>query len=219
MSYLHSKGILHRSLKPENIFLDDFGLSSFFKVLSPKIGDFGLSTRFDYLCSLTHQSIAGMKATPIYSAPEVLQFNEYSKACDVYSFAFIVFYILTNEIPFDEISNNNQKFNEIVNNQSRPLIKETIPESYKILIEKCWDHNPGLRPTFDEIVYELRNNSDFITLKNNKEYYIKYISFIDENTDKSTAFNEYANILTQQIQENKNDLSLKDNEKELNRSP
>ncbi|KAK8895587.1 protein kinase activity protein [Tritrichomonas musculus] len=92
MSYLHSNNILHRDLKPENIYLDDY--------LFPKIGDFGLSAKSHNIESMTFQSASGMKGTPSYSAPEILQFNEYSKSGDVYE-------IITGEVPFKEIKNIN----------------------------------------------------------------------------------------------------------------
>ena len=38
LSYLHSHGIFHRSLNPSNVFLDE--------ILTPKIGDYGLSNLF-----------------------------------------------------------------------------------------------------------------------------------------------------------------------------
>ena len=50
MSYLHSNGIIHKALKPNNIFLDN--------ILTPKIGDFGLSSKFEPFESITVQSIS-----------------------------------------------------------------------------------------------------------------------------------------------------------------
>ena len=172
MSYLHSKNICHRSLKPSNIYIDD--------ILTPKIGDFGLSTPFTNLNNITHQSISGVKATPIYSSPEVLQSNEYSKMSDVYSFAFIVYEIISNEIPFSEIKNKTQIYNEVVVKQNRPIINESINQSYRLLIESCWSQNPNDRPTFDDVVHVLRSDSGFITETIKNEDYQKYVNFIDE---------------------------------------
>lgn len=61
MSYIHSICIIHRQ-----IF-----------ILTPKIGDFGLSTRFFDTDNITLQSISGIKCAPIYAAPEVMQNNVY----------------------------------------------------------------------------------------------------------------------------------------------
>ena len=190
MSYLHSQGIIHKSLKTCNIYLDD--------ILTPKLGDFGLSTRFNASESITYQSISGIKASPIYSSPEVMQKNEFSKASDVYAFAFIVYEIVCKEIPFKEISNNNLIYNEVVNNNNRPIIHEWVPEVYRKLIEVCWSQEAIKRPSFEEIVFHLKNDPRFITDTVNAENFHQYINFI-ENQQKD-EFNKI--IETEQIDEN-----------------
>ena len=122
------------------VYLDDF--------LLPKIGDFGLSTKFINKDNMTHQSISGFKGTPILSAPEVLQNNEFSKAIHLYSFAFVEFEIMSSEKPFSEIENASQIFNEVVVKGRRPKSNKKIPQSYAKLIEKCWSDDLSERPTF-----------------------------------------------------------------------
>lgn len=178
MSYLHSQGILHKSLKTSNIYLDE--------VLTPKIGDFGLSTRFDASESITVQSISGAKASPVYSAPEILLNNEFSKSSDVYAFAFVVFEIVSNEVPFADITNNNQIFKEVVVNQNRPILKESIPMSYRNLIKRCWSQNPSERPSFDEIVYLLKMDSGFICDNVDAGDYQKFIDFVESKIQQTT---------------------------------
>ena len=53
----------------------------------------------------------------------------------------------------------------------RPLFEKQINEAYCNLIEHCWDQDPDARPTFDEIVDELRNNKEYITQNINKQEY------------------------------------------------
>ena len=102
------------------------------------------------------------------------------KSSDVYSFSYIVYEIITNEIPFNEIKNQSHIFGEVVENQSRPKIKKEVSECYRKLIEKCWSHVPSERPTFDEIVCLLKSDPEFITDKINKEEYEKYINFVEK---------------------------------------
>ncbi len=87
MSYLHGKKppIVHRDLKPQNIFLDQY--------LRPKIGDFGLSK-----CG---ETVAGLAGTVQYCAPEILagQFD-YTTSCDIYSFAILMYHVLTEQVPY-----------------------------------------------------------------------------------------------------------------------
>lgn len=178
MAYLHSNNIIHCCLNPTNIYLDD--------ILCPKIGDFGLLTRFTNTSDITLQSISGAKGTPIYSAPEVLEFNMYSKSSDVYSFSLVVYEILTNEKPFSDISNTSQIYHKIIKGE-RPIIKNTIPDRFKKLIEQCWSQNPNDRPDFDNIVYLLKKDQSFIIKEINKEDYEKYINFIDSKIAIKTS--------------------------------
>ena len=95
---------------------------------------------------------------------------------DVYSFAMLVYELLTNEEPY---SNKNQmEIIESIMNGVKPEFKKAIPECYKRLINKFWSQNPEDRPTFDEIVNELETNSDFIT-----QEFKKYIQYC-QNPDK-----------------------------------
>ena len=184
MSFLHSHNIIHRDLKPENIMMDD--------ELYPKVADFGLSkimhTNMD---SMSMNSTMGVKGTLIYLPPESLFECEYSKATDVYAFAMIAYEILTNEKPFGKCN-----FPELISNLTkgkRPEIGDFVPESYKKLIMNCWEQDSSNRPTFDEIIEELKENPGFITETINEDEYYKYIDYIDEY---ETSFNSGKPILS-----------------------
>lgn len=100
-----------------------------------------------------------------------MQFNKYSKSSDVYSFVLIVYEIMCQRIPFNEISNKNQLFDFIFERKYRPKIKEDVPLSYRNLIEKCWSQDESERPTFDDIVFNLKTDSGFITKQIDKKHY------------------------------------------------
>ena len=172
MSFLHSHNILHRSLTPDSIFIDDD--------LYPKIGNFELSTHIHTLESMTLQSTRGFKGNPEYSAPEVLQNNDYSKESDVYSFAFLVYEIMTNDVSFKNIKNTSQFLIDLIVNEKRPEIKSDLPESYKKLIEISWSQNPFNRPSFDEIVIKLKEDDGFIVDGVDVEKFKNYIEYIEK---------------------------------------
>ncbi|KAK8871844.1 hypothetical protein M9Y10_007587 [Tritrichomonas musculus] len=213
MKYLHSHSILHRDLNPTNIYLDDF--------LFPKIGDFGLSTKNHTADSMTYQSTSGLRGNPTYSSPEVLQFNEYTKSSDVYSFGFIAFEILTNEIPFNGIVNKNVIFNEVVNNASRPEIPSTLSTAYRDLIERCWSQEKDDRPSFEDIVEHLRSDDDLITeLIQRKDYY-NYIEFIDESRksfDSSKRILDLSEFIQTKSKISEKQSEMKVNEEALERN-
>ena len=64
LSSCHKRGIMHRDVKPENIFVDDFG--------NYKLGDFGIARRLENLSYGMSQ-----KGTFNYIAPEVVNGSEY----------------------------------------------------------------------------------------------------------------------------------------------
>ena len=73
MSYLHSKDILHRDLKPHNILIDN----DFY----PKLTDFGLSIEISKISGEKEKCVKG---TANYIAPEIWKDIKYSKSSDVY---------------------------------------------------------------------------------------------------------------------------------------
>ena len=193
MAYLHSKNILLRNLNKDNIYLDDY--------LFPKIGDFGLSSKGYNIQSITFHSTSGLKGNSAYLAPELFGSNLYTKSSDVYAFSFIVFEILTNEIPFEDLINSNQLFIEIFDKSRRPKIKKNIPLVYRNLIEKCWSQFPSERPSFDQIVSILRNEEQFITERIKKQDYLNYIKYIDES---KIIFDKTQKIQINESNENNN---------------
>ena len=181
MSYLHSLNILHRDLKTENIFLDEY--------LFPKIGDFGLSKELSEETTNTgFENESGIKGTYAYLDPVAWKTGVYEKSCDVYSFAIIVYEIVTNEVIY-------KGFNEFnlypyVTSGQRPIFKYEIPKCYRELIEKCWSGNPYERYTFEEIVELLQTDQDFITENVDSDEFFKYVDFVDEITASKKTSNQ-----------------------------
>lgn len=63
-----------------------------------------------------------------------------------------------------------------ISDQKRSENKGLISVFYQDFIEECWSQDPDERPTSDEIVYLLKNDSRFITdLVNGDEFLIMWI--------------------------------------------
>ena len=169
MKYAHSKNIIHRDLKPENVLEDE----NYY----PKICDFNLSKSKTSDLLLGGSKIVG---TPMYMAPEIMEENDvYSFAIDVFSFAITAYEIMTNEDLYKRIKNRFDLFKNVISGY-RPEFTTDIPERYKNLIECCWAERPEKRPTFDQIVDELRNSEAYITSEIDVNEYHNYIESIDK---------------------------------------
>ena len=148
MSYLHSQNILHRNLKPSNILIDE--------LIHPKLADFGLAKNINEKDDRNkRKDETPILGTYIYDAPEVFSNLEYSKATDVYSFALVVYEIMTNKKP----SFGSTMYQVMTNvlNGYRPDLSQ-LPECYRKLIKNCWSTDPKKRPTFESIVTLLKTD-------------------------------------------------------------
>ena len=88
MDYVHERKILHRDLKPDNIFL-----TSWFQL---KIGDFGISKSL----SRTFDMASTLCGTPVYMAPEVLQGRPYDQMSDMWGIGCVLYELATGNQAF-----------------------------------------------------------------------------------------------------------------------
>ncbi|KAK8585679.1 hypothetical protein V6N13_050652 [Hibiscus sabdariffa] len=139
LSYLHSKKIVHRDVKTENLLLDGHK--------NVKIADFGVARVEAWNpCEMT-----GETGTLGYMAPEVLNGKPYNRKCDVYSFGICLWEIYCCDMPYPDLS-----FAEIssavVQENLRPDIPRCCPSSLANIMRKCWDADPKNRPEMSEVV-------------------------------------------------------------------
>ncbi len=144
MLYLHGVGVVHRDLTPKNVLLDKE---------CAKIADFGVS-RLNDIDYITHP----VGALP-YVAPEVYLHHKYSAAADVYSFAVILWEMLTGQDACGSLKP--RELADAVAHQSfrppMPAASDWIEAPLLALVERAWDPAPDARPTFLVLLHSMEN--------------------------------------------------------------
>jgi serine/threonine protein kinase len=126
----HDHGVIHRDLKPDNIFLVPHGDDPDFV----KILDFGLAKLVDPTgATPTHSTQVGLiLGTPYYMAPEQCEGKaEIDHRADVYALGVILFEMLTGKLPFGGDSYGEIMVKQI--NMAPPAARSIVPELPPVL--------------------------------------------------------------------------------------
>lgn len=89
VAYLHSKGVVHRNIRPGNILLTEPGS------LNLKLIDFD----FAGIKPAGENFFMKEDGNPLYEAPEVIM-NNYNEKCDIWSIGVILYYLVSGTLPF-----------------------------------------------------------------------------------------------------------------------
>ena len=135
--FAHAKGVIHRDLKPGNVWLTDDGIT--------KIGDFGLAVMTD-VSRLTMEGM--MVGTVSYMPPEQAMGGEVTPKADLYSLGAMLYEMVTGRPPFigdDSVSIIGQHLN------AQPISptwhRADLPPAFESLIMLLLEKDPEKRPT------------------------------------------------------------------------
>jgi hypothetical protein len=129
VAHLHSAGLVHRDIKPGNLF-DDNGIV--------KVGDYGLSKFISASHRSGHTESIG---TFHYMAPEIGR-GQYGREIDLYALGVILFEMLTGDLPFD--GETPQEI--IVKHLTDSPDLSRVPNQYRNVIHRCLQKDPRKRP-------------------------------------------------------------------------
>lgn len=155
LAHVHQRGMIHRDLKPVNIFLDSND--------HVKIGDFGLATKAFSVLPVDEKakqeeiggSLTGQIGTALYVAPELLQSSSkviYNQKVDIYSLGIILF-----EMFHPPLDTGMERMLVLSNLRSKDII---MPKGFEKeenarqihVIRWLLNHEPSLRPTCAELL-------------------------------------------------------------------
>jgi serine/threonine protein kinase len=158
IQHMHSKNIIHRDIKLENILID---LNN-----NIKICDFGISLILDSMTDVLYEHCG----TPMYIAPEILLSNEsqgyLGPPIDIWSAGIALYIMLSGNIPFniteisngihDEVKSKDIKKNNILLQYSiltkQPTKIEGISDSAQDLLKGILNKDPKKRLTIEQIL-------------------------------------------------------------------
>ena len=152
LAYAHSKGIIHRDIKPNNIYYMPDG--------TIKLGDFGIAQANGLTDESNSNEIVG---SVHYLAPEISKGKPASIKSDIYAMGVTFFELITGHIPFDKDTPVNVAIAHV--KEKFPSPKKFVPdcpnEIVKIIL-KATSKNPNDRykssqDFYDELL-ELKNS-------------------------------------------------------------
>lgn len=142
LSYMQSKGVVHRDLKLENILVTEN--------MELKVADFGFATfkKIDKLKSY--------RGTMTYMAPEIKEGKVYDgRQIDMFSTGVILFIIVQGIFPFKEAKKDEYFYKLLLDGRFEHYWKkvggERLSTEFKELILSMFSYDPKARPTIDQL--------------------------------------------------------------------
>lgn len=146
VAYCHSKGVIHKDLKPENVMMSSPRTAPW-QDLHIVVVDFGLAQMF----SSENDRGTEIAGTPPFMAPEVWAGN-FSKSCDVWSCGVMLFFMLSGTFPF--MANRLEDFPRVVSAPDQPnwqLIDKASEQAQYICFHMLCKREAG-RPSAQELL-------------------------------------------------------------------
>lgn len=152
LAQAHDAGLIHRDIKPDNIFLcqsEEPG-KLFVKVL-----DFGVAKALhdDKAANRSMTGTGNIVGTPTYVAPERLTEASYDGRSDVYACGIVLYEMIVGKTPFASLTGN--LFSVIIAqiNTLPPRLTEfdpSVPPAVQAVLDQALEKDPAKRPTARE---------------------------------------------------------------------
>ncbi|MFP2963563.1 serine/threonine-protein kinase, partial [Myxococcus sp. 1LA] len=139
----HQAGVIHRDIKPDNIFLVDTGTDA----LQVKLLDFGVARLMheDDATALGSASGAWV-GTPSYMAPEQIRCRPVDGRADIYSLGACLYQMVTGRRPID-IADNVALMSAVLHDVPAPLsgVRAEVPDDFSQVVERTLKKDAAAR--------------------------------------------------------------------------
>ena len=195
LQYIHSKNIIHRDIKTQNIFLMKNG-----KV---KIGDFGISKAL----TNTKNNASTIIGTPYYFSPEIINGEPYNYKTDIWSLGVVLYEMCCLKLPFE--SNNIAQLSIKILRGKYDPIPNRYSKNMANLIKQMLNIDQKLRPSIFEVIQSPLLKNYHINKNSNKSYknLIKNKKYILNSNEPQLNYKQNELILDQRQNERKSDVN------------
>ncbi|HXS19203.1 MAG TPA: serine/threonine-protein kinase, partial [Polyangiaceae bacterium] len=140
LSAVHEVGLVHRDIKPDNIYL----VGPIDHPTHVKVLDFGMAHAVDHGHDDNSTSILG---TAQYMAPEQILVEPVDARTDVYGLGVVLFRAVTGHLPFDDVKNKHQLLRHQLFSPVPPAswLHEEISPALEALIHRATRKSPAAR--------------------------------------------------------------------------
>ena len=134
LSHAHSRGIIHRDIKPQNIMVLRDG--------SVKVADFGIACLANAGQTLTQEALGSVH----YISPEQARGDRIDARSDIYSAGVVLYEMLTGRLPFEGDSAVSVAIQHLSSVPLAPRdIDPSIPEPLELICVKAMNSDPNKR--------------------------------------------------------------------------
>ena len=182
LKFIYDKGIMHRCIRTNHIFLVNSDNEDYDDLKnSVKLGGFNFAIY-----------IRDNKSEPLdtifYTAPEIINGEEYNEKCDLWSFGITLYQLYFGKFPYGFKPSRYMVIKLISDEEGFNYEKTNLP-ALDDIFNGLLQINPKKRLTFEQF-FELVFNYDFMDEQENPEFKKKYDEYMALNAEESKKVTE-----------------------------